>query len=915
MAIEKNATPIRRQYLRIKERYPDAILFFRLGDFYETFDEDAHVASRELDIVLTSRSMGKDVKAPMAGIPFHAAESYLARLIKKGYKVALCEQLSDPATSKGLVDRNVVRVVTPGTVIEPSILEQTANNYLAALVVRGEEAGLAHVDVSTGLFSTTQLPLSKLAPEVARLGPSEVLAPQGQEGLAGELNVQVVTPFNSRAFEPMHAEEMLKDKFGVMSLEAFGCENLPLATGAVGAILEYLDQTQPGALGQVTSLSVYSVGDYMALDAQTVRNLELFQSGRWGESELSLLKVLDFTKTPMGARLLRRWVGQPLLNLEALLRRQEGVAYFCGDMMRREETRNMLGKVSDIERILGRMRLEKASPRDLLALKESLRASGRLREMIRDNPPRTTPTPHLNLPPQGGKRPEGSRGGVGSQMSPGQQGFTPQPAFSPTRGEGVKFVGAALRNFPEVAGLVEAAVEAEPVGMPGEGRVIRRGFSEELDRLRDASGNAREFIAGLERKEREATGIKSLKVGYNRVFGYYIEVSKANLSQAPARYERRQTITNGERYVTPELKEYESLILNAQERIETLERDIWRQVCGQVLEQSAGLMELAASLAETDGVASLAEAASRYGYVRPELTLEGSIDIKAGRHPMVERVLAAGTFVPNDLYMANDDAQLLMITGPNMSGKSTFIRQAALITLMAQIGSFVPAERAKIGMADRIFTRVGLQDDLSTGQSTFMVEMVETAAILNQATPRSLVILDEIGRGTSTYDGLSIARAVAEHIHNSPRLGCRTLFATHYHELTELAHHGGLPRVRNFSVSVAEEGGRLVFLHRIVPGGADRSYGVHVAQLAGLPRSVVQRAWEVLGELEAGSMVNNGVATKKRGKGTPAQQMGLFGSGDGGVSEELRGLDVSAMTPLEAINKLFELQKRAREEG
>jgi DNA mismatch repair protein MutS len=668
----------------------------------------------------------------------------------------------------------------------------------------------------------------------------------------------------------------------------------------------------------------------MALDVQTVRNLELFQSGRWGGSELSLLKVLDFTKTPMGARLLRRWVGQPLLSLEVLLRRQEGVAYFCADMMRREEVRGVLGKVSDIERILGRMRLEKASPRDLLALKDSLKASDRLVQMLGEGDSQPPLSPFSRVQEKGEEKistTTPSSSPFAFQAEGGGSDGTASP--SSKKGKDGKWLGRGLRGFPEVVGLVEAAVEGEPVGMPGEGRVIRRGFSEELDKLRGASGNAREFIAGLERKEREATGIKSLKVGYNRVFGYYIEVSKANLPQVPTRYERRQTITNGERYVTPELKEYESLILNAQESIELLERGLWRQVCGQVLEQSSGLMELAASLAEIDGAASLAEAASRHGYVRPEVTAEGPIDIKAGRHPMVERVLPPGTFVPNDLYMSNDDAQLLMITGPNMSGKSTFIRQAALIVLMAQIGSFVPAESAKIGMADRIFTRVGLQDDLSTGQSTFMVEMVETAAILNQATPRSLVILDEIGRGTSTYDGLSIARAVAEHIHNSPRLGCRTLFATHYHELTDLAKT--LPRVRNFSVSVAEEGGKLAFLHRIVPGGADRSYGVHVAQLAGLPRSVVQRAWEVLGDLEAGSGPSTGSPTSRgqaglaslgphskgekgrRKGGAPSQQMGLFGSGDDGLAEELRGMDVSAMTPLEAINKLFELQRKARE--
>jgi len=856
-------TPIRRQYLRIKQRYPNAILFFRLGDFYETFDEDAKVASRELDIVLTSRSMGKGTRVPMAGVPAHAVESYLARLIKKGHRVAICEQLSDPATSKGLVDRDVVRVVTPGTVVEPSMLEQGANNYLAALVVDGLEAGLAYIDITTGEYAATQLAADRVAAEINRLAPAELLVPDGQAEWP-DLNVEVAAPLDPRDFDPGRAKNLLLDHFQVLTLEAFGCENLPLATGAAGAILEYLSNTQAAAVEQISALKTYSIASYMALDPQSSRNLELFRGGRWGGNELSLLSTLDFTRTSMGARLLRRWVGQPLLRLDELERRQEAVAFFHGGLLRREETRQALSKVSDLERIMGRVRLGKAVPRDLIALKESLKATAGLMTLLEED--------------------------TGA----------------------LSWLKAEIRPFDDLVALVEKAIDEEPSSDPREGSVIKKGFSADLDQLRSGAGDARDFIAGLERREREATGIRSLKVGYNRVFGYYIEVRKASLARVPDTYIRRQTLVNGERFITPELKEYESLILNARERILELERDLYRQVCNQIGQQAQGIMALAQGIAQLDVLASLAEAASRYGYVRPTLVEEGPLDIKGGRHPIVERVLSAGTFVPNDLYLSTDDVQLLLITGPNMSGKSTFIRQAALITLMAQIGSFVPADSATVGLADRIFTRVGLQDDLATGQSTFMVEMVETAAILNQATRRSLVILDEIGRGTSTYDGLSIARAVAEHIHNDPRLGCRTLFATHYHELTQLAD--SLPRVRNHTVAVTEEGGKLVFLHRIVPGGADRSYGVHVAQLAGLPRTVVHRAWEILEELEAASRsrsVNGGRRSKKRGQ---EQQIPLFPL-SAPLIEELLKLDVTNMTPLEAINKLYELQVRAKEAG
>ena len=855
-------TPIRRQYLSIKQRYPNAILLFRLGDFYETFDEDAKLAARVLDIVLTSRSMGKGVKVPMAGIPAHSLESYLAKLIEAGHRVAICEQLSDPAASKGLVDRNVVRVVTPGTIVEPSMLDQQSNNYLAALLVEGAEAGLAYIDITTGEFAVSQMPLSHLPAEVNRLSPAEILVPQDEDAF-NELNVDVSVPLPPKEFHASRARETLLAHFGALTLEAYGCEKLPLAVSSAGAILGYLAVTQPQIVSQVTSLRTYSVSEFMTLDPQSRRNLELFNGGRWGEGGPSLLSTLDFTRTAMGARLLRRWIGQPLLNMDDLGRRLDGTSYLHSNLLRRQEIRSILSRVSDLERIMSRVQLGTASPRDLLALKESLRAAAAIRPLLEGDDAKSA-----------------------------------------------DWLRKRIRSFNEHEDLLERALKEEATGSPGGGEVIKEGFSPELDELRSSVREARRFITRLERREKEATGIRSLKVGYNRVFGYYIEVRKANLHQVPSSYERRQTLTNGERFIIPELKGYEARILDAQERIQRLEQDLYARICAQVGQEARGILELAHGIALLDVLASFAEAADNYGYVKPSLVEEPVLDVRGGRHPMAERILPAGAFVPNDLYLSCQDSQLLLITGPNMSGKSTFIRQAALITLMAQIGSFVPADAATVGLADRIFTRVGLQDDLSAGQSTFMVEMVETAAILNQATRRSLVILDEIGRGTSTYDGLSIARAVAEHIHNDPQLGCRTLFATHYHELTQLAE--SLPRVQNHTVAVSESGGQLVFLHRIVPGGADRSYGVHVAQLAGLPQTVVHRAWEILEALESlpqSKPLNGGGPAMRR-----SQQIPLF-SLTPPLVEELLRLDVTNMTPLEAINKLYELQSMAREAG
>ncbi len=863
-------TPVRRQYLTIKHSYPDAILLFRMGDFYECFDDDAKTLSDALEIALTSRAMGKDSRIPMAGVPAVSLESNLARLIRQGHKVAICEQLSDPALSRNIVERGVVRVVTPGTVLESALLDQGINNYLAAVCAAGDRAGLAYVDVTTGEFTVAELPVAELPSELARLDPPEILTPPGYDLPAipaGQRGEAVVTPLDASAFNPEVAQRTLQDYYGTLSLEAYGlghqgADSTQLAVRAAGAMVDYLRYTWQGERPTLAPPRVWDRGAHMSLDPQTRRNLELFEAGRHDSSSFSLLAALDNTRTAMGARLLRRWLGSPLLDLERLQRRLDAVQFFFDDAFRRDDTATALSDVADLERILTRVLTQNSPPRDLLALRKSLSAVERLK-----------------------------------------------PILSGEDAVHVEWLRDDLRPLREVSGLIDGAIADEPSAQPGDGGVIRDGFSPELDRIRSLSSDARGYIANLEAQERERTGIRNLKVGYNQVFGYYIEVSRSNLDSVPDDYQRRQTLANGERYVTPQLKEYESQVLDARERLEQLERSLYRQVCQQVGDHADGIAGLASAIARVDVFAGLANIAARHGYVRPTLDDGNAIAITDGRHPVVERVLSGGGFVSNDAALDSDDAQIMLITGPNMAGKSTYIRQVALIVLMAQVGSFVPAASASIGLVDRIFTRVGLQDDLTTGQSTFMVEMVETAAILNQATWRSLVILDEIGRGTSTYDGLSIARAVVEHLHNNPRVSCKTMFATHYHELTELA--ATLPGVRNYRVAVSEEDGKIAFLHRIVPGGADRSYGVHVAMLAGMPPAVVNRAQELLTELERD---RPGPGSKRCGQlPSPQLALPLFQPSDGNLAEAILELDIGNLTPLEAINKLYELQEQARQ--
>lgn len=903
--VEREQSPVRQQYLSVKRQYPDAVLFFRMGDFYEMFDDDAELVARELEITLTKRDFGRGQRSPMAGVPHHAADGYIARLISKGYRVAICEQVSDPALSRGLVEREVIRVVTPGTVVDPAMLAAKRNNFLAAAALSRDAVGVAWVDITTGEFACAQFsaadPEAALTQELTRVQPAEALveaarpshvplprraarhAHDGEHAPAVEddggdepaslaerlaaldpRHSLTVTPWDARYFREDTARERLLEHFHVATLEPFGCESLPLAVRAAGAILAYLQETQRGALAQITGLETYSASGFMTLDAHTRRNLELFESGRGGGIKGSLLGVLDHTRTPMGGRLLRRWLGEPLLDFARLRERQDAVAAAKEQVALRARLTPILSRAGDIERLINRALQRIATPRDLVGLANGLRAVEEVAVATAEAP------------------------------------------------QGLARVCAAIHPLPELQALIAAALVDEPPLTMAEGGVIRQGYHAELDTLTDAARNGRQWVADLERKERERSGISGLKVGYNKVFGYYLEVTNSQLSRVPDDYIRKQTLSTGERFITPDLKEYEALILNAHEKSVKLEQELFAAVRADVAAQwGERVLRTARALAELDTLLALGEVAARRNYCRPALDESDTIHIVAGRHPVVEATQRDVAFVPNDTEMSTSDAQILLLTGPNMAGKSTYLRQVALITLMAQVGSFVPAESARIGLVDRIFTRIGAQDDLATGQSTFMVEMVETAAILRHATPRSLVILDEIGRGTSTYDGLAIARAIVEYLHNNRSRGARTLFATHYHELVELAR--ALPRVRPYTVAVTEEGGQVVFLRTIVPGGADKSYGIHVAQLAGIPRQVVRRAEEALEELE-----RKGDAPHRRQRMremAPPQfaQLTLFSAEPDPIIEELKALAVDELTPLEAIGRLYELQRKARE--
>ncbi|MBT7191846.1 MAG: DNA mismatch repair protein MutS [Anaerolineae bacterium] len=846
----KENTPVRQQYLDIKAQHPNAILFFRLGDFYETFGEDAVTTARELDIVLTARGIGNGEKTPLAGIPYHAVENYLSRLVEKGYHVAICEQIGEKP-AKGLFPRKVVRVVTPGTLVEPGLLQSHDNNYLAALIVHDKKAGIAYADISTGEFAVTEIDAENIEPvraELIRLHAAEVIYPEKFD-FSNDLNSHL-TAYPSWKFESGRCAETLRTHFSASTLDGFGLKNRPLAIRAAGAILQYIKETEPNALSLLSNLRVYSLSEFMTLDAATRRNLELTETLR-GKTDGSLLGSLDQTVSPMGKRNIRQWVSQPLLDIAQINQRLDGVDYFYQNGMARAELRNALKPLADLERLTNRIVSGYAMPRDLVSLRETLGKIPAIKDFFVDEVPPLART--LGL------------------LTPCEQEL----------------------------GLLHLAISDKPPATLQNIGVIRSGYAEELDSILDATKHARDWIANLESVEREKTGIKTLKVGYNKVFGYYISLTKGVVDMAPEHYIRKQTLVNAERYITPELKEYETLVLNAEERIHDVEARLFKEVCAKLASSASRLLQSARALAELDAYSALAESAALGGYTRPKVTDDTRLDIREGRHPVVEESLRTERFVPNDIII--EDGEIVrVITGPNMSGKSTYLRQAALIVLMAQIGSFVPAKSAEIGLVDRIFTRIGAQDEIHAGQSTFMVEMVEVANILHHATPRSLLVLDEVGRGTSTYDGVSIAWAMVEHIHNHPELRAKTLFATHYHELTQLSEL--LPGVRNYNVAVSEAGGQVVFLHKIIAGGADKSYGIHVAQLAGLPRSVVARADEIMAQLEKSS----GKAVKIDPQA--AQQVALFPETNP-LLDELENLDINSLSPIEALNRLFEWQK------
>ncbi len=907
------STPARRQYLQIKAQHQDAILLYQIGDFYETFDEDAQIVARELQIVLTSREYGPD-RVPLAGVPLHAVDTYVGRLIARGYKVAICDQISEPG--RRLVERAVTRILTPGTLSEPGLVPPRQNNYLASVALSrdGTAAGLAYVDVTTGEFAVTNLPNGSLPAaleaELHRLRPVECLVAERPDKKPSHDQAETterkpaesrapfalppgaaLTTLPAAAFEPETSAERLCRHFGVRTLEAYGCAGLPLAIAAAGAILAYLEKMNPALLRLLIGLRTYATDTYMILDGHTQRNLELLEGARGGLKG-SLLSVLDQTRTAMGGRLLRRVLTQPLLDLVELNRRFDALEELVDRPALRARLGSLLDGISDLERLAGRVRQGTAVPRELLALRELLGV-----------------IPHLRT------------------------------ALDSATAELLREANEALDDCPEISGLIERAIAA---GDDAEGRTIRRGYSADLDTLVDSISDSRRWIAGLEAAERQRTGIKSLKVGYNKVFGYYLEISHANSSRVPADYLRKQTLVNGERYITPELKDHEARILNAEERIEELERTIYADLLRQAGIYYPRLNATAGALARLDVLLSLAEVAARSGYCRPQLDTSRDISITAGRHPVVEQMLDGIEFIPNDAVMGDEAGTIFLLTGPNMAGKSTFLRQVALICLMAQIGSFVPARQARIGLVDRIFTRVGAHDDIASGQSTFMVEMIETANILHHASQHSLIVLDEIGRGTSTYDGLAIARAVVEHLHH--KLNARTLFATHYHELASLT--SVLPSLRAYTMAINEQDEEIVFLHRVLPGSGGRSYGIQVARLAGMPASIIERAREVLSQIEhsiaAGqpeplpllSLVAEPRATYDQQQIPAARQAGvpapagsrpaspsdrlpalhgaLLESGASAFFQELLGLNVAAITPLEAINRLFSLQEQAR---
>ena len=878
----EEVTPMMQHYLKTKEEYKDCILFYRLGDFYEMFSDDAKIVSKELELTLTGKSCGLKERAPMCGVPFHAADSYINRLVSNGHKVAICEQVEDPKLAKGIVKRDVIRVVTPGTNIDMQSLDETKNNFIMCIVYLEDRYGIATCDVTTGEYDVTEVDSErKLLDELNRFVPSEVICNNAFymsgidiDDMRNRLHI-TVSALESWYFGDDLAKETLLSHFHVKQLQGLGLEDYECGVIAAGALLKYLYETQKNSLDHILEIHPYSIGKYMIIDSSSRRNLELVETLREKQKRGSLLWVLDKTKTAMGARLLRSCVEQPLIDKSEILKRQDFITNINKHAITREELREYLNPIYDLERLITRITYQTANPRDLIAFRNSLSMLPSIRTLLDD-----------------------------------------------MDGDMAAEIRDEFDCLTDIYQLVESSIMEEPPISVRDGDIIKDGYNEEVDKLRKAKTEGKTWLADLEAREKEKTGIKNLRIKYNKVFGYYLEVTNSFKDLVPDYYTRKQTLTNAERYITPELKELEDMILGSEDKLVSLEYDLFREVRDQIASNVARIQKTAKAIAKMDAFISLAVVAEQNNYCRPKINENGIIDIKGGRHPVVEKMITNDMFIDNDTYLDNKNDRISIITGPNMAGKSTYMRQTALIVLLAQIGSYVPAASANIGIVDRIFTRVGASDDLASGQSTFMVEMNEVANILRNATSNSLLILDEIGRGTSTFDGLSIAWAVVEHISNPKLLGAKTLFATHYHELTEL--EGKLSNVHNYCIAVKEKGDDIVFLRKIVKGGADKSYGIQVAKLAGVPDSVIERAKEIVEELSANDITTivrnitvDHAPKKKKEKEhldeVDLTQMSLFDTiSDDDIIEELRNVDIGNLTPLEALNKLYELQNKVK---
>lgn len=864
-------SPMMQHYLDTKSKYKDCILFYRLGDFYEMFFEDAVNVSRELELTLTGKDCGQEERAPMCGIPYHAAETYISRLISKGYKVAICEQLEDPKQAKGIVKRDVIRVVTPGTVIEANLLEDKKNNYIMSIYKNGIYFGVTVCDITTGDFRTTEIKetnnFAALLDEISKYSPAEIVVNTMLYDCKEEIDKikerfeVYITRLEEEKFTDNY--EALSVKYKIVDDEEKNVEDISkymLSVAATNALITYLLDTQKNNLEHINKLIVYSITKYMALDINARRNLEITEKLRDKSKKGTLLWVLDKTATSMGGRLLRRWLNNPLIDVNQINKRLDAVAELKDNIILRGDLTDALKKVYDIERLAGKISYGSANGRDLISLKSSAKQLPEIKKIL-----------------------------------------------SQTKSSMLAEIYSELDTLDDIYELIDKTIVDDPPISVKEGGLIKLGYDEEIDKLKTATTDGKNWIIQLEADEREKTGIKGLKVGFNKVFGYYIEVTKSNISLVPDRYIRKQTLTNGERYITEELKNLENQILGAEEKVINLEYNVFAEVREKIEAQIERVQKSAGIVAMLDGLCSLATVAEDQNYVRPEVDGSGVIDIKDGRHPVIEKILPSGSFVQNDTYLDKNDNRLSIITGPNMAGKSTYMRQVALITLMAQIGSFVPASYARIGVVDKIFTRVGASDDLSMGQSTFMVEMMEVAQILKEATGNSLVILDEIGRGTSTYDGLSIAWAVAEYISDKEKCGAKTLFATHYHELTDL--ESKLEGVKNYSIAVKEKGEDIIFLRKIVKGGTDESYGVHVAKLAGVPQVVTKRANEILKSIERKNVLNN-KKIEKQEKGVADGQLTMYNYKLAEIAHELDKIDINELTPIDALNTLVKIKEK-----